>query len=181
MILALTSSNLPPSVLYDAADSVILQRLSQVEGVAEVTVNGAEQPAIRVSVDPQRLAAMGVALSDLRNAIVAANTVSPLGSLEGSAKGLTLGANNQMTDPAEYGRIIIKAGNGTVVQLKDVATIERGVRNTRAAGWFHHKPAVLITVTKQPDANVIQTADRVKALLPPLPTTVPPALATHIP
>ncbi|GGC61364.1 efflux RND transporter permease subunit [Chelatococcus reniformis] len=180
LILALTSDTMPPSAIYDAADTVLLQRVSQVEGVADVTVAGAEQPSIRVNVDPQRLAAMGIALADVRNAIVTANTVSPLGTLDGASKGLTIAANNQMTEPEEFGRLVVRAANGTIVQLKDIATIERGVRNTRAAGWYNGKPAVLITVTKQPDANVIETVDRVKALLPELKAWIPAGIDVAI-
>src|SRR6266446_2111951 len=153
MILALTSSNLPPSVLYDAADSVIAQRLSQIEGVAEVTVNGAEQPAVRVRVDPIALASMGLALEDVRTAI--ANT------------------NDQLRTAAEYDPIVVRSANGAVVKLSAVASIQLGVRDLRAAAWFNGQPSVLLVITKQANSNVIETVDRIYALLPEVKRWIP--------
>ena len=166
LILAMTSDTIAPDALFDIADSIVAQRLSQVSGVAEVTVNGAEQPAIRVRVDPTRLSAMGVGLEEVRTAIVAANTMSALGDFEGATAVETIGTSGQLTKIEEFERIIVRGRNGSVVRLADIAAVERGVRNTRAAGWFNGKPAVLVQITKQPDANVIETVDGVKALLP---------------
>ena len=166
LILALTSDTIAPDALFDIADSVVAQRLSQVAGVAEVTVNGAEQPAIRVRIDPSRLAAMGVGLEEVRTAIVAANTMSALGDFEGARTAETIATSGQITAIQDFERIIVRSRNSAVVRLADVAVVERGVRNTRAAGWFNGKPAVLVNVTKQPEANVIETVDGVKAMLP---------------
>ncbi|WNJ93620.1 efflux RND transporter permease subunit [Bosea sp. 685] len=173
LILALTSDIMSPSDMYDAADTVIAQRISQVEGIGEVTVNGAEQPAIRVRLDPAQLAAMGLSLDTIRTAIVNANTVSAVGSFDGERQSETLSANNQIKAPEDYGNIVVRSAKGTVVRLADVAIVERGVRNSRAAGWYNGKPAILLTMTKQPDANVIDTVDRVKALLPEIKRWVP--------
>ena len=173
LILTLTSDTIPASAIYDAADTVIAQRLSQVEGVAEVSVSGAEQPAIRVRVDPARLAAMGVGLDTVANAIVVSNAHSPVGALDGATQATTLETNDQLFTPRDYSGVIVANRNGTIVRLADVATVERGVRNTRSAGWYNHKSAVLLIVTKQADANVIATVDRVKALLPELQRWVP--------
>ncbi|MEI5667385.1 efflux RND transporter permease subunit [Bosea sp. CCNWLW174] len=180
LILALTSDTMTPSAMYDAADTVIAQRISQVEGVGEVTVNGAEQPAIRVRVDPAQLAAMGLSLDTIRTAIVGANTVSAVGSFDGERRSETLSANNQIREPEDYGNIVVRSARGTVVRLADVATVERGVRNSRAAGWYNGKPAILITITKQADANVIDTVDRVKALLPEIQRWVPAGIQFSI-
>jgi len=171
IVLALTSETLPTSAIFDAADSVIAQRISQVPGVAEVRIAGAEQPAIRVQVDPARLAAMGLGVDAVANAIVSANALSPLGALNGEQLGRTLAASDQLSTPREFRDIVVSAGsagNGAVVKLGDIATVERGVRNRLAAGWFNGKPAVLIIVTRQPNANVIAMVDQVKALLPEL-------------
>src|SRR5262249_10133655 len=133
MILALTSSNLPPSVLYDAADSVIAQRLSQIEGVAEVTVTGAEQPAVRVRVDPVALASMGLALEDVRTAIANTNAVGPIGAFNGSERAITMATNDQLRTAAQYDPVVVRRANGAVVRLSAVASIQLGVRDRRAA------------------------------------------------
>ena len=168
LILALTSDTVPASAIYDAADTVVAQRIAQVEGVAEVTVNGAEQPAIRVRVDPERLAAMGLSIDDVRGAIAASNTASPVGAFEGTNQAHTLATNDQLASPDDFGRIVVANRHGVVVRLSDIAAVEQGVRNRLAAGWFNGKPAVLLVVTKQADANVIETVDRINALLPEL-------------
>jgi hydrophobe/amphiphile efflux-1 (HAE1) family protein len=173
IILALTSDTLPASAVYDAADTVIAQRISQVDGVGEVTVNGAEQPAIRVRVDPARLASMGISLEAIRTAIVNANAPNQLGSFEDAAQAETIGTNDRITALQDYRDIVVTAANGTVVKLSQIAQIERGVRNSRAAGWYNRKPAVLLLVTKQANANVIETVDRVKALIPQLKRLIP--------
>ncbi|WP_159728027.1 efflux RND transporter permease subunit [Methylosinus sp. Ce-a6] len=173
IVLALTSRTLPTSVIFDAADTVIAQRISQVPGVAEVRVAGAEQPAIRVQADPARLAAMGMSMDQVASAIASANVLSPLGALNGDRLGRTLGANDQLSSPPEFRDIVVTAANGAVVRLGDIATVDRSVRNRLAAGWFNGKPAVLIIVTRQPNANVIAMVDQVKALLPELQKWIP--------
>ncbi len=166
LILALTSDNLPSTALYDAADTVLAQRISQIDGVAEVSVNGADQPAIRIRLDPSRLAAMGVALDTVRTAIANANVGEAVGAFDGPDISETLATSDRLNTPEDYGGIVVKQSGTTVVRLADVADVQRGVRTRRAAGWYNKKPSVLLIVTKQPTANVIDTVDRVKALLP---------------
>src|SRR5262249_32856528 len=137
---ALTSKTVPPSALYDAADTVIAQRLSQVDGVAEVTVNGAEQPAIRIRVNPIALASMGLSMEDVRSAIADSNAIGPIGVFDGGARAVTIGATRQLRAAAEYDPIVVRSANGTVVRLSAVASIQAGVRNSRAAGWFNSQP-----------------------------------------
>ncbi len=173
LILAMTSDILSPSALYDAADTVVAQRISQVDGVAEVDVSGAEQPAIRVRVNPTLLASMGLSLEEVRSAIEAANAVGPVGSVEGDARQITLDTNDQLREPADYGAIVLKTSAGNVVRLSSVASIEHGTRNTRSAAMFDRQAAVLLIIRKQPDANVIETVDRVKTLLPDLKRWIP--------
>ncbi len=180
LILALTSDTIPPDAIFDIADSLISQRISQVAGVGEVTVNGAEQPAIRVRVDPARLAAMGVGLEDVRTAIVSANTMSAIGDFGGERLTETIGTSGQLKELEDYRRVIVTARNGAVVRVGDVASIDRGVRNTRAAGWFNGKPAVLVNITKQPDANVIETVDGVKAILPEVKRWIPAGIDFNV-
>ncbi len=180
LILALTSKTLPASALYDAADTVLAQRLSQIEGVGEVSVAGAEQPAIRVRADPDRMAAMGVSLDAVRIAISNANALTPVGSLEGERQSATLAVNAQMMKPDEYENIVVKRSNGVAVLLSQVATIQRSVRNTRSAAWYDGQPSVLLIITKQADGNVIETVERIKELLPELQRWTPAGLDISI-
>jgi multidrug efflux pump len=180
LIIALTSKILSPSAIYDAADSVVAQRIAQVDGVADVTVSGAEQPAIRVRVDPGAIAAAGISLEQVRTAIVNANSASPLGVFDGGERAETIAANDQLRTASAYQPIIIKTANGNVVRLTDIAAVEQGTRNSRSAAWFNQQPAVLLIITKQADANVIATVDRIKQLLPELKRWIPAAVDISI-
>ena len=173
LILALTSSTVPPSAIFDAADSVIVQRISQLPGVADVTVSGADQPAIRVRVNPGAIAAAGISLEDVRLAIVNANSVTPIGNFENGRQAEEVATNEQLRTPAEYARIVIKSHDGNVVRLSDIATIEQGTRNSRSAAWFNRQPAILLNITKQNNANVIETVDQIRALIPELKRWIP--------
>jgi len=173
MILALTSKVTLPSYLYDVADSVIAQRIAQIDGVAEVTVSGAEQPAIRIRANPVALASMGVSLEDVRTAVANANAISPLGTFDGPDFARTIGSNEQLRAPSQYQSIVVKTVNGVPVRLGAVASVEAGVRNSRSAAWFNLQPSVLLFISKQTDANVIETVDRINALLPELRRWIP--------
>ncbi len=173
LILALTSDNVSPSAIYDAADTVVVQRISQVDGVGGVTVSGADQPAIRVRLDPDRLSAMGLSLDAVRTAIVNANVLGPFGSIDGAGGAFSVAVNSQLKTPEAFGRIVVRSGDGTAVRLSDIATVEPGVRNSRSDAWYDGKPAVLLNITKQADANVIATVDGVKQLIPELQRLIP--------
>jgi multidrug efflux pump len=173
-IIALTSDKRPVSAIYDIADTVIAQRISQIDGVAQVTVNGAEQPAIRVRVNPAAIAAMGINLEDVRLAIVNANAAGPLGVFDSDGVAEVIATNAQMRDPREYRDIVVKSANGAVTLLGSIASIEESTRNSRSAAWYNRQPAVLLQITKQADANVIETVDRIQALLPELKRWIPP-------
>jgi len=180
LILALTSKTMQGSAIYDAADSVIAQRLSQVDGVADVTVAGSEQPAIRVRVDPARLSSMGLSMEDVRTAIANSNTVGPLGTFDGGKRGVTIGINDQLRTASEYDPLVVKTVNGTVIRLSTVASIRASVRNSRSAGWFNRDPSVLLIITKQGNANVIDTVDRIYEVLPELRQWVPAGLEISV-
>jgi multidrug efflux pump len=180
MILALTSDTVPASALYDAADTVIVQRLAQVEGVAEVSVNGAEQPAIRVRVNPIALASMGLSMEDVRTAIANTNAVGPIGVLDGGERAVTVGINDQLRTAVDYDPIIVRTRNDTVVRLSAVASIEAGVRNSRAAGWFNGRPSVLLVINKQSTANVIETVDRIREILPDIKRWIPAGIEISV-
>ena len=173
LVIALTSPTLSTSVLYDAADTVLVQRLSQVDGVADVVVSGAEQPAVRVEVDPAVIAASGISLEQIRTAIANGAALAPVGMFEGARQSEIIRVNSQFQNASEYASLVLRAPNGTVVRLTDIAKVTDGVRNTRAAGTYDGKPAVIITITRSAGANVVETADRVRAILPELKRWIP--------
>src|SRR5258706_2887352 len=175
-VLALTSKTIPSSALYDVADTVIAQRISQVPGVGEVTVSGADQPAVRIALNPVALSNAGIATDDVRLAIINANPLGPVGIFNGGRQSETLSVNRQMRTAAEFRNILVKSANGSFVRLSDVAEVEDSVRNSRSIAWFNNQPTVLIQITKQGDANVIDTVDRVKALIPELKQWIPGAV-----
>jgi multidrug efflux pump len=172
-VLALTSKTILSSALYDVADTVLAQRISQVPGVGEVNVSGADQPAVRIALNPVALSNAGIATDDVRLAIINANPLGPVGIFNGGRQAETLSTNKQMRTAAEFRDILIKSSNGNFVRLSDVAEVEDSVRNSRSIAWFNKQPAVLIQITKQGDANVIDTVDRVKALIPELKQWIP--------
>jgi multidrug efflux pump len=172
-VLALTSKTIPTSALYDVADTVIAQRISQVDGVGEVNVTGADQPAVRIALNPVALSNAGIATDDVRLAIINANPLGPVGIFNGSRQSETLSINPQMRTAREFRDILIKSSNGNFVRLADVAEVEDSVRNSRSIAWFNKQPAVIIQISKQGDANVIDTVDRVRELIPELQQWIP--------
>jgi hydrophobe/amphiphile efflux-1 (HAE1) family protein len=180
LIIALTSKTLPANVIYDVADSVIAQRMMQVDGVANVSVSGAEQPAIRVRINPVLAATTGIALDDIRTAITRANAQGPVGEFSGDTRAETIATNDQLRTTSDYEDLVVKAKNGNVVKLSDIATVVQGTRNIRSAAWFNLQPAVLLIVTKQADANVIRTIDRINELLPEIKRLIPADIEVQI-
>ena len=176
MILALTSATLSQGQMYDAASTVLAQRLSQVDGVGQVTIGGSSLPAVRVEVDPDRLAASGLNLDDVRTAIVGTNANRPKGVLENGETAWQVGANDQARTADDYKPLIVAWKNGSAVRLSDVAGVRSGVENDRNYGYANGRPAVLLMVNRQPGANIIETVDRVTALLPLLRASVSPAV-----
>jgi hydrophobe/amphiphile efflux-1 (HAE1) family protein len=173
LILALTSKTIPASAIYDAADTVVAQRISQIAGVADVTVSGAEQPAVRVRVNPGAVASAGISLEQVRTAIAGANAQSPIGVLDGGELSETVGINDQLRRAPDYRTLVVKSSNGNIVRLSDIATVEQSTRNSRSAAWFNKQPSVLLIVTKQGDANVIETVDNILALIPEIKRWIP--------
>jgi hydrophobe/amphiphile efflux-1 (HAE1) family protein len=173
LIFAMTSKNVAPSGLYDIADTLVSQRIAQVKGVGDVTVSGAEQPAIRIRVDPQRLGAMGLGFEEVRTAIAAANAPSPLGAFDGASRFEMIAVDAQLDTPEEYKRIVVRTKNGATVRLSEIAEVELGVRNSLNAGWFNGQPAIIVNITQEPGSNVIETIDGVKAVLPELQKLLP--------
>ncbi len=180
MTLALTSSTLTPGALYDVADSIVAQRLSQVEGVSQVQINGAEDPAVRVALNPAALAAAGLSAQDIFTIIRSENVTEPVGGFEGPRQAATIGINGQLNTAAQYGALIVKQANGAILRLRDVANVHEGVANNKLAAWFDKQPGVLLSITKTQDANVIQTVDAVRALLPQLEAWIPSGVQVHV-
>ncbi|MBR0685664.1 efflux RND transporter permease subunit [Bradyrhizobium manausense] len=172
-VLALTSKTLSTAALYDVADTVLLQRIAQVPGVGNVTVSGADQPAVRIQLNPVALSNAGISTDAVRTAIINANPLGPVGIFNGERQSETLSLNRQMRTAREFRDILIKSSKGNFVRLSDVADIEDSVKNVRSVAWFNKQPAVLIEIRKQGDANVIDTVDGVKALIPELKQWIP--------
>jgi len=171
--LALTSKTIPMRNLSDLADTLMTQRLSSVPGVGHVSVEGGIKPAVRIQADLARLASYGLAMADLRTAIVAANVSGPKGSLDGPYQSYTIAANDQITSAEAYRSVIIAYRNNAPVLLSDVAQVIESLENTRVGGWYRDTPAVIVDVHRQPGANVIETVQRIRAELPRLQRTIP--------
>jgi len=178
--LALSSDTLSTAQIYDAADTILAQRLSQADGVAQVVVAGSAKPAVRVRLDPVRLAAAGVSAQDVAKAIQNTNVLQPTGGFQGPTRAETIGLNGQMSQAAEYAPLVLKAGNGAILRLSDVATLVDGVADRRLAAWDGKQPAILLNITKQPGANIIETVDRVKAMLPQLMEWLPAGIKATV-
>ncbi len=181
MTIALTSDTLSLMQVYDAADSVLGQRLSQVPGISQVQVNGAEKPAVRIRLDPAALAATGLAAQDVYTTVRAANVDGAVGGFEGRDRAETIGLNGQISQARQYKSLVLKrSGSGAVTRLSDVASVIDATANSRVAAWFGGKPAILLTLTKLAGANVIETVDNVRAVLPQLATYISPEIKLSI-
>ncbi|MBI1203910.1 MAG: acriflavine resistance protein B [Rhodopseudomonas sp.] len=171
--LAITSDNIDQRTLSDLADTVMAPRLSEVTGVGHVSVQGNIRPAIRIQADLSRLAAYGIALEDLRTAIVSANVAGAKGALDGAHQSYTIAANDQISSANAYKTITVAFRNGAPVLLSDVADVVDGLENSKVGAWYKGKPAIVIDVQRQPGANVIDTVTRVQAELPRLRRSMP--------
>jgi len=176
MILALTSDTMTQAQMYDAASTIIAQKLSQVRGVGQVTVGGSSLPAVRVELNPESLNKYGVGLEDVRTALAAANANRPKGAVEEGDRHWQIYANDQAKTAAEYLPLVVAYRNGAAVQLSDVAEVVDSVQDLRNAGMANGKPSVLVIINRQPNANIIATVDRVSALLPSLRASIPGAI-----
>jgi multidrug efflux pump len=180
MILALTSDTHDTGRIYDAASSVLQQKLSQVKGVGQVIISGGALPAVRVEVNPTLLQGRGLALEDVRAFLASANANRPKGEISESTRNWTLGTTDQLLKAKEYRPLVIAYRNGAAVLLSDVATVTDSVEDLRSTGLSNTKPAVLMIVFRQPGANIIETVDRVRELLPQLKSAMSPAIELTI-
>ena len=184
LTLAITSDSLPLDRVNDFADTLLAQKLSEVTGVGLVTIQGNQKPAVRVQVNPAAISALGLSLEDVRSILGQANVNAPKGSFEGPRQSFTIGSNDQIFSADAYKPIIVAYKNGAPIRLGDVAKILDSVENDQLAAWVGtkdgEKPAVLLDIQRQPGANIIQTVERVKQLLPRLTSTLPPSVHVNI-
>ena len=180
LIVALTSKTLTMGQVYDVANTILAQKISQVPGVGQVTVGGGQQPAVRVSVDPSALAGVGLSLEDVRSRIARATSNQPKGALEGPVRQSTIDANSQLTSAAQFRSLIIGYQSGAAVRLGDVARVTDDVENQRAAGWVDGVRAIPVIIRRQPGANIIDVIERVKALLPQIAASINPSIDVTI-
>ena len=180
LTIAVTSPTMTITKLEDLADTRIAQKLSQVPGVGLVSISGGQRPAVRIQANSRALAARGITLENVRSAVANANVNQAKGSFDGPLQASTVDGNDQLKSAAEFENIIIAYRDGTPVRLKDIATVIDGAENARLAAWANDKPAVILTVQRQPGANVIAVADRIKELLPQLQASLPAAIDVEI-
>ena len=180
LILSVQSDTLPITTVDNYAETILEQQLSTVPGVGDVTVGGQQKPAVRVQIDPGRLAGMGMTLEDVRTALDDATADNPLGSIDGPQRSLTVMDNDQITRAAPYNNVIVGYKNGAAVRISDIGRAIRGPQNRELAGWQTHdrqvKRGVLLVIFKQPGANVIKTVDLIRKELPRLEASIPPAV-----
>ena len=180
MILSLTSDSLSRGQMYDAASTVLAQSLAQVQGIGQVNIGGGALPAVRIALDPNRLAANGIALEDIRVAVTATNANRPKGLLDDGSRTWQITANDQARSAQDYAPLIVRYRNGSAVRLSDVATVVDSVQDVRNYGVANGKPAIVLMLFKAPGANIIESVDKVRALLPHLQASIPPAIDLNV-
>ncbi len=180
MTIAITSPSLPVIRVHDLVETRLAQKISQVPGVGLVAIAGGRRPAVRIQANPKALAALGMSLEDVRASIGSANVNQAKGSFDGAARASTIDANDQLKTAADYNNLVIAYKAGKPVRLRDVANIVDDAENLRLAAWADLSPGVILNVQRQPGANVIETVNRVKALLPQLQSSLPASIDVRV-
>ena len=180
LVLGLTSDTLPLTTVDAYAENILLQKISQISGVGLVGIGGQQKPAVRVQLDPEALAARGINLEDVRTALGQANVDLPKGTLNSPRQTYTLNTNDQLLKADDYANLVIAYRNGAPVRIRDVGRAISAPENDLIAGWFNQKRAVLLAIQRQPGANVINTVNRIKAMMPVLQASIPPAVKVNI-
>ena len=180
LLLALTSASLPLTVVDDSAENILAQQLSQISGVAQITVNGQQKPAVRIQLDPAKIASLGLALEDVRTQIVNATADAPKGTFDGAQQSFAVYDNDQILAAAPWNDIIVAYRNGAPVRIRDIGRAVDGPENTKLAAWANGTRCILLAVYKQPGANVIDTVNQVRAALPHLQALIPAAIDVTI-
>ncbi len=173
LTLALTSETMPLSKVEDLADTQLAEKISQLSGVGLVTISGGQKPAVRIQVNPTRLAANGMSLEDLRAALGQANVDQAKGVLDGARQAYAIGANDQLLSSKDYRNVVVAYRNGAPLRLSDVANVIDGAENAKQAAWVNSRPAVIVNIQRQPGANIISVVDRIKKVLPQLQASLP--------
>jgi hydrophobe/amphiphile efflux-1 (HAE1) family protein len=176
MIVSMTSDTVPLAQVYEAGNSILAQKISQVPGVGQVTVGGGQQPAVRIQADPKSLAGIGLSMADLRTSVAAATANSAKGSIAGIKQTTIIGANDQLFDAEQFRTLVIAYRDGAPVRLNEVADVFDDVENNRVAAWHNGKRAVLLIIRRQPGSNIIETTERVTQLIPELVKSISPAI-----
>ncbi len=180
LILSLTSDIVSRGKMYDVASSILLQKLSQIEGVGQVSVGGGSLPAVRVDLNPTALNKYGIGLGEVRRMLSSTNVNRPKGQLADGTRTWEIRTNDQLRAAEDYLPLVVAYRSGRAVQLSDVATVENSVEDLRTTGLANGKPAVLIIINRQPGANIIETVDRVRALLPQLEASIPGSMMLSV-
>jgi multidrug efflux pump len=180
LVMGVHSDTLPITAVDDYADTILAQQISQLSGVAQVSIGGEQKPAVRVQVDPAKLATKGLTLEDVRGVIASATANAAKGTLNGASQSFTISANDQLSQASEYNNVIIAYRNGAPVRVRDVGEAVDGPENLYTAAWDNNKRGVLLIVFKQPGANVIDTVEQIKKALPRLENAIPPAVKVDI-
>jgi hydrophobe/amphiphile efflux-1 (HAE1) family protein len=180
LVLAATSDTLPITVVDAYAQNILLQKLSQISGVGLVGIGGQQQPTVRVQVDPEALAARGINLEDVRTVLGQANVDLPKGQLNSPRQTFTFNTNDQLFKPDEYANLVIAYRNGSPVRIRDIGRAISAGENQLIAAWYNKQRAILLSIQRQPGANVIETVQRIKAMLPVLEASIPPAVKISV-
>jgi hydrophobic/amphiphilic exporter-1 (mainly G- bacteria), HAE1 family len=180
LLLSATSDSLPLTTVSDAVDAQLAQQISQISGVAQVTIGGQQKPSVRVQIDPAKLVAKNLSLEDVRNIIVNTTVDSPKGNIDGATQAFTIYSNDQLLDSKDWNDVIIAYRNGGPLRIRDIGQAVTGPEDAKQAAWANGKRGVFLVVYKQPGANVIDTVDKIKALLPRLVAAIPPAIKIEV-
>src|SRR5215510_1723519 len=180
LLLSATSDTLPLTEVSDSVDAQLAQQISQISGVAQVTIGGQQKPSIRVQIDPAKLVAKGLSLEDVRAAIMITTVDSPKGNIDGNTRAYTIYANDQLTASKDWNDVIIAYRNGGPLRIRDIGRAVTGPEDAKQAAWANGKRGVFLVVYKQPGANVIDTVDKIKATLPRLLAAIPPAIKVEL-
>ena len=180
MVLALTSDALPLTTVDAYTEDILVPKISQIPGVGLVGIGGQQKPAVRVQVDPQALAARGIGLEDVRNVLGQANVDLPKGTLNGARQTFTLNTNDILLKPEAYGALVVAYRNGAPVRIRDIGKVIEAPENDLIAGWRNDQRAIILAIQREPSANVVETVDRINALLPQLEASIPPTVKVSI-
>jgi HAE1 family hydrophobic/amphiphilic exporter-1 len=190
LVITLTSDTVPLSKVSDYADNILAQQISRIPGVGQVNIGGQQKPAIRIQVDPRKVANLGLQIDSIRTAIAASTVNAPKGLINGAQKSYTVYANDQILDASTWNNLVVAYKNGAAIRVRDIGQAEASVENNQVGAWVYRGagnrdktlpsgPAILLFIIKQPGANVLETVGRIKAALPGLQANIPPSIAVH--